>query len=188
MNTISIIYYSGSGHTKKVAESIAKGITATAPSTQPYLIELKKDGSLSEAEWQLLDNADAIIFGTPTYMGSLASPVKIFMENSSHRWSQLRWKDKIAAGFSNSGGLSGDKLCSLISLVVFAMQHGMIWVGNTDSTTGTTTQDKNRITSFLGLMTQADNASPTITPPEGDLQTAYDFGVRVAQITARLKK
>ena len=55
--------------------------------------------------------------------------LKEFMEKSSRKWYEQKWKNKITAGFTNSHSLSGDKLNYLMQLVVFAAQHGMIWVG-----------------------------------------------------------
>ena len=52
--------------------------------------------------------------------------------------------------------------------------------------TGRATTDLNRMSSFLGLMTQSDNAPVEVTPPEGDLQTAIWFGEYIALTLARL--
>ncbi len=41
----------------------------------------------------------------------------------------MKWRNKVAAGFTNSGAQNGDKLHSLISMALFAAQHGMLWVG-----------------------------------------------------------
>jgi multimeric flavodoxin WrbA len=97
---------------------------------------------------------------------------------------KLAWKDKIAAGFTNSGSPSGDKLNTLFQLSVLAAQHGMIWVGQTEVNDGKI----NRIGSFLGLMAQSDNAPADQTPPPQDLETARRFGARVAKAVLRWNK
>lgn len=186
--SIVIAYHSGYGHTKKVAEAIAKG--ARADNTFVSLVPV--DG-ITDAQWDEMDKATAIIFGSPTYMGSASAAFKTFMEVTSKRWYERKWKDKIAAGFTNSGSLSGDKQVTLQQLVTFAMQHGMIWVGQAElaPTMGGTdvapADAVNRIGSYSGLMTQSNNESPDIAPTTGDLETAELFGKRVAEITARLK-
>lgn len=184
---ISIVYYSGFGHTAKVAQSVAEG-AKMHKGAEVHLINVTE---LNDATWKTIDSSDAIIFGTPTYMGSVSAKLKEFIETASNRWMKLEWKDKIAAGFTNSMGLSGDKLNSLIQLFINAMQHGMIWVGLGLMGCMKTGQDMpqrndiNRLGSYSGLMTQSNNDTPEFNPSDGDLETAKIFGQRVATITAQ---
>lgn len=189
--TISIVYYSSYGHTAKVAEAVTQGAKEAGANATLYAID--KEGNLSEETWAALDVSDAIILGTPTYMGGVAWQFKKFADASSKRWFAMQWKDKIAAGFTNSGGLSGDKLATLQQLFILAMQHGMIWVGQTEAapmlegTNVASIEDINRIGSYSGLMTQANQkAGADIMPPSGDLETAKRFGKRIAMITDRV--
>lgn len=122
-------------------------------------------------------------------MGGPSASFKAFIDATSNLWMQRRWRDKIAAGFTNSGSLSDDKLAVLQTLAVFAAQHGIIWVGQAEMPTLTMEPGQpdhiNRMGSFLGLMAQSNNAPPEKTPPEGDLKTAEIFGERVARATLR---
>ena len=174
--SIVIVYHSPYGHTAKVANCIAQGIIKVGGIVHEMDIE--------HVDWDLLDQADAIIFGCPTYMGNLTSGLKLFMEQSSKRWLARSWQGKLAAGFTNGGGLSGDKLAVLQQINLFAMQHGMLWAGLPFMPTGRSQQDINRMSSFLGLMTQSDNASVEVTPPEGDLETARKFGKYLVELKA----
>ncbi len=188
MTTIAIVYHSGFGHTEKQAQHVEKGAASVAGITT----RLVKAEDMTDDPSQLND-ADAIIFGAPTYMGSLSAPFKAFMDASSKVWFQQQWKDKIAAGFTNSGSMSGDKLNSLVQLTIFAMQHSMIWVGlgeMNQSPKGESGKPDaiNRIGAYLGAMAQSDNASPDVTPPEGDLVTAERLGKRVAEQALRMKR
>lgn len=186
MPSIAIIYHSGFGHTQKVAEAIAQG--AVQQGAQVHLLHVD---AMDTAGWQKLDTADAIIFGSPTYMGGVSAPFKAFIDAAGSRWLKQAWKDKIAAGFTNSGSYSGDKLSTLQQLMINAMQHGMIWVGQAEmppqgsGIEGAKPSDINRLGSASGLMTQASNDSPEITPPSGDINTAVLFGMRVAEATSR---
>lgn len=119
-------------------------------------------------------------------MGNLTSGLKLFMEQSSKRWLARAWQGKLAAGFTNGGGLSGDKLAVLQQINLFAMQHGMLWTGLPLMPTGRSTHDLNRMSSFLGLMTQSDNAPVEVTPPAGDLETAIWFGEYIGLMLNRL--
>jgi len=184
---ISVVYHSGYGHTAKVAEAVASGAKVDG-----VTVNLLKADALSDADWATLDASHAIIFGAPTYMGGVSAQFKTFIDATSKRWFTLAWKDKIAAGFTNSGSYSGDKLSSLQQLMILAMQHGMIWVGQAESApqlggTEVPSLDAiNRVGSFSGLMTQANAKSPAdIMPPAGDLETARRFGKRVAETTKR---
>lgn len=185
---LSVVYHSGYGHTAKVAEAIAAGAKMDG-----ITINLLKADALTEADWATLDASHAIIMGAPTYMGGVSAQFKTFIDATSKRWFTQAWKDKVAAGFTNSGSYSGDKLASLQQLFHLAMQHGMVWVGQAEmgpSLSGSeipSLDTINRIASSSGLMTQSNHkAGPDIAPPAGDLETARRFGKRVAEITKRL--
>lgn len=178
--SVAIVYHSPYGHTEKVAQCIAQGVTQSG--VKAHLM------SIDAIDWDTLDQADAIIMGCPTYMGSLTSSLKQFMEQSSKRWLARSWQGKLAAAFTNGGGLSGDKLAVLQQINLFAMQHGMLWTGLSMMPTGRSAVDLNRMSSFLGLMTQSDNAPAEITPPSGDLETARWFGEHIAQVVNRINK
>jgi NAD(P)H dehydrogenase (quinone) len=177
--SIAIVYHSPYGHTAKVASCIAQGAEQAGITVHSMNIE--------QIDWEVLDHADAIVFGCPTYMGSITSGLKQFMEQSSKRWLARTWQGKLAAGFTNGGGLSGDKLAVLQQINLFAMQHGMLWSGLPMMPTGRSAQDLNRMSSFLGLMTQSDNAPVEVTPPTGDLNTAIWFGEYLALMLNKFK-
>lgn len=177
--SIAIVYHSPYGHTAKVASFIAQGAQQAGVQVHSMNIE--------QIDWDMLDRSDAIVFGCPTYMGNLTSGLKLFMEQSSKRWLARAWQGKVAAGFTNGGGLSGDKLAVLQQINLFAMQHGMLWAGLPMMPTGRSGQDLNRMSSFLGLMTQSDNAPVEITPPQGDLNTALWFGEYLGLLLNKFK-
>ena len=106
MTQTVVVYHSGYGHTERVAEFVAKGARAK-------LVPIDADGNLSDADWALLDAADAIIFGSPTYMGMASWQFKKFADATSKKWFAGAWKDKVAGGFTISASPSGDKLSTL---------------------------------------------------------------------------
>ncbi|ANF82258.1 flavodoxin [Acinetobacter sp. NCu2D-2] len=175
---IVVVYHSPYGHTAKVAHYIAEGAKQSELNVQLMDVE--------HIDWDVLDQAEAIVMGCPTYMGSISAAMKLFMEQSSKRWLARSWQGKLAAAFTNGGGLSGDKLAVLQQINLFAMQHGMLWTGLPLMPTGRSNADLNRMSSFLGLMTQSDNAPVDVTPPEGDLRTAVQFGQHIAHTVQRL--
>jgi NAD(P)H dehydrogenase (quinone) len=187
MSTIAIIYFSGSGHTHLMAEAIASGIGSN---TTTHLLRITGE-QINQGRWkseefmQTLNQADAIVFGSPTYMGGVASQFKAFADAASSVWAQQGWKDKLAGGFTHSGGLSGDKQGTLLYMAINAAQHGLIWVG-----AGEMTQPNgvNRLGSYLGVMGQGYPDFTGTQPVEldaGDRQSCELYGQRIAQAVAR---
>lgn len=126
---------------------------------------------------------DAIIFGSPTYLGAVSAPFNAFMNATTDIWLQQRWRDKIAAGFANSHSLAGDKLSTLIQMAIFGAQHGMNWVGQAEMNTSPAGQlghadAINRVDTMLGATSQSENAAPSETPSGGDPKSAELSGPR----------
>ena len=187
MSNIVIVYHSGYGHTEVQAKAVARGAAKVAGAEVSLLTAEE-----AQQQWEKLDAADAIIFGSPTYMGSASAPFKAFMDASSKAWFGQNWKDKVAAGFTNSASQSGDKLSTLIQLAVFAAQHGMIWVGldlmpGNNNSKGSV-NDLNRLGSFLGAMAQSNaDEGPDKGPISSDQLTAERLGERVATVAQRFR-
>jgi multimeric flavodoxin WrbA len=191
MAKIYVIYHSTYGHTKLQAEAVARGAGSVEGVSTVLLTASEAIERIDE-----LDGADAIIFGTATYMGNISAELKRFMEVSVKKWFAQAWKDKIAGGFTNSSSFSGDKLNTLQGIVTFAMQHGMIWVGNAmfpaandmdsmNSINGPGPETHNRVGSFIGPMAASFQVNPPEAPSKGDIETAELYGKRVAEITLR---
>lgn len=189
MTSIAIVYFSATGHTQQVAEAVADGAKSVVGTEVKLLRIVGED--IQAGRWkndaivEALNSADAIVFGTPTYMGGYAAQFKTFIDACGGIWYQQGWKDKIAAGFTHSGGLSGDKLNTLTSLMINAMQHSMIWVGTGVMAEGATPDKTNRLASYSGAMAQSNMDQPDIG--QGDRQTAVLLGRRVAEVTQRWK-
>ena len=183
MVNIVVVYHSGYGHTKKQAEAVFEGVASVGEVTA-NLKAISTEGTLEEGDWKLLDEADAIVFGSPTYMGMVSWQFKKFAEASSKRWFKMTWRNKMAAGFTNSGSINGDKHSTLHYMITLAMQHGMVWVGPglmPSNTKNAQRDDINYLGSFAGLMAQSPvDLGPEAAPPPGDLTTAKLFGERVA--------
>lgn len=176
--SISIVYDSGYGHTKKQAEATAEGVRSVA-GAEVRLVAVAD----APVDWEALAASDAIIFGSPTYNGTISARFKQFMEDSTRTaWLPQAWRNKIAAGFTNSGSMHGDKLNSLVTLTLFAAQHGMVWVG-LDLFPGKADDELNRVGGWLGAMAYSKDESPELSPNKADLDTARHLGKRVAELT-----
>jgi len=183
MSRIVVVYHSGYGHTQRMAQSVADGAGAE-------LLAIDADGNLPEGGWETLDSADAIIMGSPTYMGTVSWQFKKFADASSKAWFTQKWKDKLFAGFTNSATMNGDKLSTLHYLFTLAMQHGGVWVGTgmmPSNAKSAQRNDINYVGSSAGAMasTPSDAGANEMLP--GDLETARLFGQRVATTLGRFK-
>jgi multimeric flavodoxin WrbA len=191
---VSVVYQSGGGHTRQLAESVARGSRAVHD-VDVHLLEIV-GSDVREGRWtneeifRQLDASDAIAFGCATYMGSGSAIFKAFLETSFDKWKEQAWKDKFACGFTNSASQNGDKLSTLIQLAIFGAQMGMFWVGVGDGPgnnwSGGTVNDNNRLGSWLGAMGQSNgDQGPDLAPAPGDHLTAERLGKRLAEVTAR---
>ena len=192
MAKVAVVYHSGFGHTKVQAEAVHRGAASVAGVEALLLTTEEAAARLDE-----LDGADAIVFGCPTYMGSMSAEMKKFLEVAAKKWFTLAWKDKVAGAFTNSSSFSGDKLNTLVGLVVNAMQHGMIYVSlgvnpaasdprSMNTLVGPGPEVTNRLGSFMGPMAASFQVKPGDAPPRGDLETAEAYGRRVATITVQI--
>jgi len=182
MNSIdvAIAYFSGYGHTLELANAVRDGVESV-PDTSCVMVDVAIP---AETNWDALDAADAIIFGTPTYMGSASGAFHVFAEATSTRWTTQAWRDKLAAGFTNSGSMSGDKLHTLQYLSLLAAQHGMHWISlglmPGWNTTTSSEHDHNRLGFYLGAGAQTWNDQGPEAVHGSDLATARHLGTRVA--------
>lgn len=189
---VAIAYHSGYGHTERQAQAVADGVNAV-DGVEADLIAVEDLVDAESAAWEKLDQAGAIIFGSPTYMGSASAAFKGFMDATSTRWMEQRWAHKLAAGFTNSGSQNGDKQNTLIQFCTLAAQHGMVWInlnlmpGNNHS--GGSKDDLNQLGASLGAMAQSNvDVGADVAPGESDLKTAAALGENVANAVLRWNK
>ncbi len=177
-----VIFHSGYGHTKRMADAIAEGAQAS-------LLQIDAEGNLSDQAWIDIAAAHYIIVGSPTYMGGPSWQFKKFADASSKPWFADLWKDKVFGGFTNSASINGDKLATLQYFSLLAAQHRGIWVGmgmKSSNTKASQRDDINRMGSFLGPMAQTPADAAPEEMSSGDLETARIYGARVANIADRL--
>lgn len=182
---LAIAYHSGYGHTATLAGAVAAGAAEAGAGVTVIAVD-----QMGDAEWNILDSSDGIVFGSATYMGNVSAAFQSFAEQTGRRCIDGTWRDKVAAGFTNSGGKSGDKLNTLVSLSVFAAQHHMHWVnlglGPGWNSSTASENDLNRLGFFLGAGAQTDvDANPDQVHP-ADVRTCRHLGWRVAHVTRQL--
>ena len=187
MRKIAIIFHSGYGHTRRVAGHVEKGVASSGVAVKSIAID--SEGNVPEAAWQTLRESDAIIFGTPTYMGGPSWQFKKFADASSKQWFAMDWKGKVAAGFTNSASMTGDKESTLHYLVTLASQHKMLWCGsslNPANSKSSTREDINYLGGFVGLVVVSPSDASVDEMIPGDLKTAEAFGANIAEVMMRV--
>lgn len=115
-----VIYYSRSGNTKKMAESVVEGIKKEGVEV------VIKDVRSVEAE-ELL-KFDAIVIGSPTYYGSMASEIKKLLDDSVEFHGKL--EGKVGAAFSSSANVAGGNESAILDILNAMLIHGMIIQGD----------------------------------------------------------
>lgn len=190
MAQIAIVSHSGYGHTARQAAAVQEGAASVAGATVTPLV-IDAEGNLPDGAWETLAAADGIIFGSPTYMGGASWQFKKFADASSRPWFAQAWKDKVAAGFTNSASINGDKHSTIHYFMTLAMQHGMVWIGTgmlPANTKASTRNDVNYLAGFAGAIAQSpSDSTPDEGPLPGDLETARQFGARVAAYVVKTR-
>jgi NAD(P)H dehydrogenase (quinone) len=182
---LAVAYHSGFGHTSTLAAAVAAGARTGGAKVSVIAVD-----AMTDADWDVLDRADGIIFGSATYMGNVSAGWQAFAEQTGRRCQNGTWRDKVAAGFTNSGAKSGDKLSALVSLAVFAAQHHMHWVnlglGAGWNSAAGSENDLNRLGFWLGAGAQTDvDANPDQVHPS-DVATCEHLGHRVAVVSRQM--
>lgn len=187
--SMAIVFHSAyRGSTRALAEAIARG-ARSVDGTTVHLVPVEE----VEDRWEVLHRADAIVLGSPTYIGSASADFKAFVERlAGDVWLERMWLNKVAGGFTVSSGPSGDKLNTLQDLAIFAAQLGMIWVpvrqiGGHYATSTSMDTALNRTGSYLGVAAQANiDEAPPHAPPASDLRTAELHGEHLATVARQL--
>jgi NAD(P)H dehydrogenase (quinone) len=155
---ILVVYDSKTGHTEKMALSVARGAEAEGAK-----VIVKRAEAVKMQE--LLD-ADGIVMGSPTYFGQMSSRLKHIIDDSIEL--HTRMTGKVGAAFTNSGGTASGAETTLLSIIQAMLIHGMIVQGNAEM-------------QHYGVAAQGE-------PKPRDLKACEELGAQVAQLISQLKK
>ena len=176
---IAIVYHSVTGTTQTLARAIKRGAESingiTAREIEIKGRDIIEGRYVQPATLEMLSQIRGIIFGSPTFMGSVSAQFKSFADATSDLWCEQAWSGKVAAGFTVGSNASGDQLQTIQYMQVFASQHGMLWT-SLDIPGGYDVQGRNRLGAQSGLIVHTrDEKLDTL-----DLQTAVYLGKRVS--------
>lgn len=198
MSKVAVIYYSATGTNEAMAKAVAEGASATGaearvrlvPETAPAaaiasnaawqsFVDRTKDeprATLADLEW-----ADAIVFGSPTRFGNVASQLKAFLDSTGGLWFHGKLANKVYAGFTSAQNAHGGQESTLLALYNTVHHYGGILVtpGYTDP---------------LVFASGGNPYGPSVTtgptgagPTDADLAHARYLGKRVAEVATKLR-
>lgn len=199
---ILVLFYSAYGHIYKMALAVAEGASSVegaevsikrVPETLSEDL-LSRIGAL-EAQKSFehipvctveeLTDYDAIIFGTPTRFGNMASQMKAFLDGTGAIWANGGLVGKVGSVFVSTATQHGGQESTILNFYTTLLHHGMIIAGLPYSFTGQMGIDEVKGGSPYGASTIA-GANGERMPSEVELDAARFQGKHVAQIAKKL--
>ncbi|KQC15295.1 MAG: NAD(P)H-quinone oxidoreductase [Methanosaeta sp. SDB] len=200
---VLVVYYTMNGHTHKLAETVAEGarqvggaevMLRRVPETLSEA-DLKKRGATAEAGGNFakvlvctpeeLEEADAVIFGTPSYLGNMSGQMRMFLDSLGDLWKKNALVGKVGSVFVSSGSQHGGQEAAILSFHPTLLHLGMIIVGLPYSFESQRRIDEVAGGSPYGASTIAGRAGERM-PSETELAGARFQGKHVAQIASKL--
>jgi NAD(P)H dehydrogenase (quinone) len=198
MPKVLVLYYSTYGHVEQLAEAIAEGARSVAgavvdikrvPELMPPEIAkaagAKLDQTAPVAQVEDLAGYDAIIFGTPTRFGNMASQMRNFLDQTGGLWMRGALIGKVGSAFAATASQHGGQETTLASFHTTLLHHGMIVVGVPYSEPRLTVIDEVTGGTPYGATT-ITGSDGSRQPSENELAIARFQGQHVTQIAARL--
>jgi NAD(P)H dehydrogenase (quinone) len=200
---VLVVYYTMNGHTHRLAEAVAEGarqvvgaevVLCRVPETLSKA-DLKRRGAVEEAEGIIakvpvctpeeLEEADAVIFGTPSYLGNMSGQMRIFLDSLGDLWKKNALVGKVGSVFVSSGSQHGGQEAAILSFHPTLLHLGMIIVGLPYSFESQRRTDEVAGGSPYGASTIAGRAGERM-PSETELAGAQFQGKHVAEIASKL--
>jgi len=197
MSKVLVLYYSSYGHIEQMAEAVAAGsreagatvdikrVPETAPPEVAKAAHFKLDQTAPVATIADLENYDAIIIGSPTRFGWMASQMAAFLDQAGGLWQRGVLNGKVGSAFTSTASQHGGQEVTLFSTITNLLHFGMVIVGLPYSFPGLTKLDEVSGGSPYGATTIAAGDGSR-QPTENELAGARFQGRHVAEIAARL--
>lgn len=202
---VVVVYYTMNGHTHRLAEAVAEGALQVTGSEMvlrrvPETLspaDLKRRGASEEAERifahvpvctpEELEEADAVIFGTPSYLGNMSGQMRTFLDSLGELWKRNALVGKVGSVFVSSGSQHGGQEAAILSFHQTLLHLGMIIVGLPYSFESQRRIDEVAGGSPYGASTIVGRAGERM-PSETDLAGARFLGKHVAEIASKLSR
>jgi NAD(P)H dehydrogenase (quinone) len=198
MTRILVLYYSSYGHVETMATAVAEGasqvpgaavVVKRVPELVPEAIArasgMKLDQAAPVATPGELADYDAIIFGTPTRFGNMASQMRNFLDQTGGLWAKGALIGKVGSVFASTASQHGGQETTIQSFHTTLLHHGMIIVGLPYSAAGLVRMDEVTGGTPYGATTLA-GTDGSRQPSANELELARVQGRHVAEIAAKL--
>lgn len=191
---VLVLYYSRSGRTEALARQTARGVEAAgaiarlrtvppvSPTSEAVAPPIPDEGPPYASVDDLVE-CDGLLLGSPTRFGTMAAPLKHFLDSTIELWLSGGLVDKPAGVFTSTSTLHGGQEATLLAMALPLVHHGMLWVG-LPYTQPALFETRTGGTPY-GASHTAAPWNPGLSEHENDLARA--LGERVARLAMRLK-
>ena len=198
MTKVLVLYYSSYGHIETMANAIVDGARSVAGTTVDIkrVPELAPSEVAEQAGFKLDQKApiatvydlvgyDAIIFGTPTRFGNMASQMRNFLDQTGGLWMKGALIGKVGSVFASTASQHGGQETTITSFHTTLLHHGMVIVGVPYSEPRLVDNSQVSGGTPYGATTIA-GTDGSRQPTENELAIARFQGAHVAGIAAKL--
>tara|TARA_B100001250_G_scaffold412790_1_gene444966 strand:- start:2596 stop:3192 length:597 start_codon:yes stop_codon:yes gene_type:complete len=189
-----ILFYSASGSVKNLAHAIADGAEEhnlnvklrTVPkipaSNEKRISEIPDSGEIYCSKDDLI-GCSGLAIGSPTRFGSMAAPLKHFLDSTGDLWSANALEDKPGIAFTSTGSMHGGQEITLFNLHTFMLHHGMI-VSGAPYSFKELNKTKSGGTPYGATHVESFNSSNELTSDEYGI--AKKSGARIAKLINKI--
>ena len=198
MTKILVLYYSTYGHVEMMAEAVAEGARSVAgaavtvkrvPELMPLEVArkagVKLDQAAAIATPAELADYDAILIGTPTRYGRMASQMANFLDQTGSLWASNLLVGKVGSAFTSTASQHGGQEITLFSIITNLLHFGMVVVGLPYTAPAQLRLDEVTGGSPYGATTIAGSTGER-QPSENELELARFQGRHVAEVARKL--
>ena len=189
-----ILFYSASGAVKNLAHAIADGaedlgmevrirtvpkVSSNSESSEP---SIPKEGEVYCTKEDLI-YCSGLALGSPTRFGSMAAPMKYFLDSTGDLWATNALEGIPGCAFTSTGSMHGGQEVTLLNLLTYQLHHGMVILGSPYSI-DELNKTKSGGSPYGPSHVESFNSSSTLTPDE--YQIAFKTGKRMAAVIGKL--
>ena len=193
-NFLLVLFYSASGSVKNLAHAIADGaenesmdikirtVPKVSPSVEKSDPDVPNSGEIYCTKEDLI-NCSGLALGSPTRFGSMAAPLKYFLDTTGDLWATNVLENKPGIAFTSTGSMHGGQEITIFNLITFMLHHGMIISGTPYSFTNLN-KTKSGGTPYGPSHVENFNSSNELTKDEYEI--AKNSGARLAQLIKKI--